>query len=191
MPLAGRARPGSTSSTSTARTPTCRGSSSRPTTTAAATSMAARSRTSRRSCLSSLRPVVGRLRGCTQSHTAGEEYRRGWHPEHVPPLGDPLHALVVGAGPSGMECAITLAKRGARVDLVERGAMAGGSLGWITRLPGLAEWGRLTAYRAVQIARLDNLTLTTDCELDAAQISAWGADVVVLATGSSWSRDGL
>src|SRR6185503_11839776 len=38
--------------------------------------------------------------GCTQNPTAGEEHRRGWHPEHVPPLAEPLHALVVGAGPS-------------------------------------------------------------------------------------------
>jgi dimethylamine/trimethylamine dehydrogenase len=129
--------------------------------------------------------------GCTQNPTAGEEHRRGWHPEYVPPLAEPLHALVVGAGPSGMECAITLAKRGARVDLVERGAMTGGSLGWITRLPGLGEWGRLAAYRNVQIARLAGLTLTTGRELDGQQIRAWGADVVVLATGSSWSRDGL
>ena len=30
--------------------------------------------------------------------------------------------------------------------------MTGGSLGWITRLPGLGEWGRLGAYRMVQIA---------------------------------------
>jgi dimethylamine/trimethylamine dehydrogenase len=129
--------------------------------------------------------------GCTTNPTAGEEYRRGWHPEHVPPLAEPLHALVVGAGPSGMECAITLAKRGARVDLVERAAAAGGSLGWITRLPGLGEWGRLGAYRAVQIARLPQLELVTGRELDADAIRAWGADVVVLATGSDWSGDGL
>jgi dimethylamine/trimethylamine dehydrogenase len=129
--------------------------------------------------------------GCTQNPTAGEEYRRGWHPEHVPPLDGPLHALVVGAGPSGMECAITLAKRGARVDLVEREPATGGSLAWITRIPGLGEWGRLGAYRAVQIKRLGELTLTTGRELDAEQIEAWGADVVVLATGSSWARDGL
>jgi dimethylamine/trimethylamine dehydrogenase len=129
--------------------------------------------------------------GCTQNPTVGEEYRRGWHPEHVPPLAAPLHALVVGAGPSGMECAITLARRGARVDLVERGDLTGGSLAWITRLPGLGEWGRLNAYRAVQIARLPDLTLTTGRELDAGQIRSWGADVVVLATGSAWSQDGL
>ncbi|HSS55058.1 MAG TPA: FAD-binding protein [Gaiellales bacterium] len=129
--------------------------------------------------------------GCTQNPTAGEEHRRGWHPEHVPPLAEPLHALVVGAGPSGLECAITLARRGARVDLVDRGAMVGGSMGWITRLPGMGEWGRLVAYRAVQLKRLPLIELTTGRELDADEIRGWGADVVVLATGSSWSGDGL
>ena len=129
--------------------------------------------------------------GCTQNPTAGEEHRRGWHPEHVPPLAEPLHALVVGAGPSGLECAITLARRGARVDLVDRGAMLGGSMGWITRLPGMGEWGRLVAYRAVQLKRLPGIEVTAGRELDADEIRGWGADVVVLATGSRWAGDGL
>jgi dimethylamine/trimethylamine dehydrogenase len=129
--------------------------------------------------------------GCTTNPTAGEEHRRGWHPEHVPQLEQPMHALVVGAGPAGMECAITLARRGARVDLVERAPAAGGSLAWITRLPGFGEWGRVGAYRAVQIARLPNLELTLGRELDAAAVRDWGADVVVLATGSAWAADGL
>ena len=129
--------------------------------------------------------------GCTQNPTAGEEHRRGWHPEHVPPLAEPLRALVVGAGPSGLECAITLARRGARVDLVDRGAMVGGSMGWITRLPGMGEWGRLVGYRAVQLKRLPGIELTSGRELDADEIRGWGADVVVLATGASWARDGL
>jgi dimethylamine/trimethylamine dehydrogenase len=129
--------------------------------------------------------------GCTQNPTAGEEHRRGWHPEHIPPLEQPLRALVVGAGPAGMECAISLAKRGASVDLVERAPAVGGSLGVITRLPGLGEWGRIAAYRAVQIKRLPDLRLTTGVELDAEAIRRWDADVVVLATGSAWSTDGL
>src|SRR5262249_41891879 len=123
--------------------------------------------------------------GCTQNPTAGEEHRRGWHPERVPPLEQPLHVLVVGAGPSGRGGPVTLARRGASVDLVERAPQAGGSLGWITRLPGLGEWGRLAGYRGVQLRRLPNLRLQTGRELDAAAIRGFGADAVVLATGSS------
>ena len=64
-------------------------------------------------------------------------------------------------------------------------------MGWITRLPGMGEWGRLVAYRAVQLKRLPGIELTTGRELDADEIRGWGADVVVLATGSSWAGDGL
>ena len=49
--------------------------------------------------------------GCVQNPTAGEEYRRGWHPERVEPLEDPARdVLIIGAGPAGMECAIILAE---------------------------------------------------------------------------------
>ncbi len=45
---------------------------------------------------------------CTQNATAGEEYRRGWHPEKFPKHGSGDSILVVGAGPSGSECARVL-----------------------------------------------------------------------------------
>ena len=38
---------------------------------------------------------------CTQNPTKGEEWRRGWHPEHIPPRGSDAKVLVVGAGPAG------------------------------------------------------------------------------------------
>ena len=67
---------------------------------------------------------------------------------------------MIGAGPAGMECAVTLAKRGLRrVRLVDAAPLAGGHLRWVTRLPGLGEWGRVAAYRTVQARRLGNLEI--------------------------------
>jgi dimethylamine/trimethylamine dehydrogenase len=131
--------------------------------------------------------------GCTQNPTAGEEHRRGWHPERVPAARDrDREALVVGAGPAGLECAITLARRGLRrVRLVEAEPLTGGCLRMISRLPGLGEWGRLVAWRTVQLRKLANLELVTGSRLDAAAIRAAGADLVVVATGSRWASDGL
>ena len=61
---------------------------------------------------------------CTQNATAGEEYRRGWHPEKFSKAANAdKGVLVVGAGPAGMECAMVLGKREmSAVHLVEAGA---------------------------------------------------------------------
>jgi len=64
---------------------------------------------------------------CTQNPTMGEEWRRGWHPERVPALKrreDPV--LIVGAGPAGLEAALTLGLRGATVLLAEASDEPGG-----------------------------------------------------------------
>ena len=69
------------------------------------------------------RSIWGRHLGCTQNATAGEEYRRGWHPERFDRAANADRAvLVVGAGPAGMECATVLGKRGMElVHLVDGG----------------------------------------------------------------------
>jgi dimethylamine/trimethylamine dehydrogenase len=131
--------------------------------------------------------------GCVQNATAGEEYRRGWHPESVPATADPGRSvLVVGAGPAGMECAVVLGKRGfAAVHLIEAEPEIGGRLRWTRRLPTLGDWGRIVDWRAVQLAGMPGVEVITGRRLTAADILEYGADLVIIATGSAWRGDGV
>jgi len=126
---------------------------------------------------------------CTQNPTIGEEWRSGWHPEHVP-AGDGSTVLVVGAGPAGLEAAHVLGKRGYSVALADRAHEAGGRVTLESRLPGLAEWARVRDYRLGQIKRMANVTLYLGSGLSAAEVREFGAAHVLIATGAHWRRDG-
>ncbi len=130
---------------------------------------------------------------CTQNATAGEEYRRGWHPEKFTRAANAdSDVLVVGAGPAGMECAMVLGKRGLRrVHLADAESELGGAMRWVPRLPGLGEWGRVVNYRRIQLDKLRNVELVLGVRLDADAVLAYGADIVVVATGARWAGDGL
>jgi len=140
-----------------------------------------------------LREEVFNQIGCVQNATAGEEYRRGWHPEDVPAAADPDRSvLIVGAGPAGMECAVVLGKRGfAAVHLVEAESQIGGRVRWARQLPTLGDWGRIIDWRAVQLAKLPDVQVITGRRLTAADVLEYGADLVVIATGSAWRGDGI
>ena len=131
--------------------------------------------------------------GCIQNATAGEEHRRGWHPERFDRAANADRAvLVVGAGPAGMEAAITLGKRGFEaVHLVEAEPEVGGRLRWVRRLPTLGDWGRIVDYRQIQLDKLPNVAVVTKRRLDAAAVHDYGAQIVIVATGSRWSGDGM
>ncbi|MDZ4735716.1 MAG: FAD-dependent oxidoreductase [Rhodospirillaceae bacterium] len=133
----------------------------------------------------------GAILRCTQNPTMGEEWRRGWHPERVPAKQSEDSVLVVGAGPAGLECAMTLGKRGYRVHLAEASRELGGRVAREARLPGLAAWARVRDHRLQQIAKLDNVEIFPESRLSADDIVALAPDRVVLATGSRWRRDGF
>src|SRR6202011_376571 len=143
------------------------------------------------SCIS--RSESGRHLGCSQNATAGEEYRRGWHPEKFTRAKNANRdVLVVGAGPAGMECAIVLGKRGMRrVHLVDTANEMGGIMRWIPQLPGLGEWSRVVNYRQIQLDKLKNVEFIPRTTLDANGVREYGAELVVIATGSAWATDGM
>ncbi|MDH5529817.1 MAG: NAD(P)-binding protein, partial [Paracoccaceae bacterium] len=95
---------------------------------------------------------------CTQNPTAGEEWRRGWHPEIVA-RDSTDSALVIGGGPAGLEAALTLARRGMTVAVADRRRQMGGRLLWESRLPGLGQWHRVVDYRLDQLGRMPNVNL--------------------------------
>jgi dimethylamine/trimethylamine dehydrogenase len=130
---------------------------------------------------------------CTQNATAGEEYRRGWHPERFTRARNAdKSVLVVGAGPAGLECARILGMRQASaVHLIEAGPEVGGALRWQASLPRLGEWRRVISYRKVQLGKLPNVTVIPRTRLDAEGVREYGAETVIVATGSHWATDGL
>jgi dimethylamine/trimethylamine dehydrogenase len=130
---------------------------------------------------------------CTQNPTTGEEFRRGWHPEREVEAKRPdLPVLVVGGGPAGLECALTLGRKGFEyVHLVDGGDGVGGALRWMARLPGLGEWARVWEWRAHQLAQMSNVQVAPHTPLDLEGVLEYGAEVVIVATGSAWADDGL
>jgi dimethylamine/trimethylamine dehydrogenase len=144
---------------------------------------------------------------CTQNATAGEEYRRGWHPENFSRAKNAdKGVLVVGAGPAGMECAMVLGKRQmSAVHLVEADKEIGGCVNWISQLGhsdgkenlfrgtarGLGEWKRIVNYRQIQLDKLKNVEVHLNSRLSAQDILEYGAEIVVIATGCRFATDGL
>lgn len=133
---------------------------------------------------------------CTQNATAGEEYRRGWHPEKFEPAKSDKDVLIVGAGPAGSECARVLMERGYTVHLVDAKEKTGGYVNDVATLPGLAEWSFHRDYRQTQLEKL--LKKNKSCQIalgvkpmTADDIMNYGASRVVIATGAKWSTTGV
>ena len=128
---------------------------------------------------------------CTQNPTMGEEWRRGWHPEMIAPKGRQDEALVVGAGPAGLECAMQLGRRGYQVTLVDSAHAPGGRVLRESELPGLGAWARVADYRLHELRQRANVQLFTQSRLDADDVLELAIPNVFIATGARWRRDGI
>jgi dimethylamine/trimethylamine dehydrogenase len=125
---------------------------------------------------------------CTQNPTAGEEWRRDWHPERFAPPASDSPVLIVGGGPAGLECATTLARRGYTVTIADSAAEFGGRLRFETRLPGLKTWGRVVDWRLGQLRERPNVNMYPGSTLGVDDILGLEHRHVVIATGARWTK---
>ncbi len=128
---------------------------------------------------------------CTQNPTISEEWRRGWHPEKIAAKGSDSKVLIIGAGPSGLECARALGQRGYPVMLAEASRELGGRVSRESKLPGLSEWARVRDYRVQQLEKMDNVEIFRESQMNDGEVLDVAADHVVIATGATWRADGF
>ena len=127
---------------------------------------------------------------CTQNPTMGEEWRRDWHPEIIKPKHQDEAILIVGAGPAGLECAHALAKRGYEVVIAEKDKVAGGRVLHESQLPGLGQWMRVIDYRLNGLKQMPNVEMYFDNEVTPENLTEFGFENIIIATGSYWKNNG-
>ena len=123
---------------------------------------------------------------CLINPSAGREFE--WGGDRFVKIDQPKKVLVVGGGPAGMEAARTAAERGHHVTLVE----ALGDLGGQFRLAGMApRRGQISDLIGWYLRQFEQLGVEVRyfTPMDETDIAEFGADEVVLATGSM--PDGL
>ena len=94
----------------------------------------------------------------------------------------PKRIAVIGAGPAGLACATTLARRGHTVELFEQAGEIGGQFNMAKRIPGKEEFHETLRYFGTQIER-SGVRLHLNTRAEAAALIEQQFDEVVLATG--------
>lgn len=118
---------------------------------------------------------------CLINPSAGREFE--WGGDRFTSAAEPKRVLVVGGGPAGLEAARAAAERGHEVILAEASSRLGGNFLLAGMQPRRAQILDLIAWYERQLAGL-KVDVRMNCYVDASEIADYGADAVILATGS-------
>ena len=118
---------------------------------------------------------------CLVNPSAGREFQ--WGGDRFTPSPTPRRVLVIGAGPGGLETARAAAARGHRVTLAEASHQIGGQFRLAGMQPRRAQILDLLDWYEGQL-QSHQVDLRLNTAMEAAEVEAFGADVVVIATGS-------
>ena len=140
-----------------------------------------------RLCLSCNQECVGRMGlnrwlGCIENPRTGREAE--------PLLGitrKPKKVLIVGAGPAGLQAAISAARAGHHVTVCEKEAQAGGQVRLAASVPNRAEFGDLIRNQLTECARL-GVTIEYGVGVWPGLIEERKPDRVIVAMGAEPSR---
>ena len=142
-----------------------------------------------RLCLSCNQECVGRMGlnrwlGCIENPNTGREALIA---STLQITAKAKQVLVVGAGPAGLQAAISAATRGHDVVVYERNAEAGGQVRWAASIANRAEFGDMIRNQLNEIDRL-GVKVAYGHEVTPDFVREQRPDAVVIATGSAPSR---
>ena len=121
--------------------------------------------------------------GCTVNARVGHEAEPAYQ---IEPAVVKKRIMVIGAGPAGLECAVTAAQRGHKVTLYDRGHQIGGQLTMMSKEVSGGELTKLLTYYGTRLEKL-GVEVKLDTEVTQALFRKLRLDVdaVVIATGSA------
>ncbi len=137
-----------------------------------------------------IRPCVGATYCLDRIYEGGEALcihnaatgREATIPHEIPRAVRPVRAVVVGAGPAGLEAARVAAERGHEVTVLEAASRPGGQVALLTQNPRRRDLAGIVDWRMAELARLD-VTVRFDTVAEAGDVLALAPEMVVVATG--------
>jgi 2,4-dienoyl-CoA reductase-like NADH-dependent reductase (Old Yellow Enzyme family)/thioredoxin reductase len=137
-----------------------------------------------------IRPCVGATYCLDRIYEGGEALcihnaatgREATMPHVIPAADRPRRAVIVGAGPAGLEAARVAAERGHEVTLLEAAAEAGGQVNLLVANPRRRDMAGIVDWRLQELDRL-GVEVRYNVYAEAGDVLALAPEVVVIATG--------